>query len=832
MLYFQHVDYVRNTILAAGTAVLIAGAAFAQVSELTADASRHHAERSLDLLLDEGDRIGAVAEALRGLPQPPTEADVDSWPEAWSALHRAMAARPVKAPMANETHFFGTLNSDGTRALVSWGVDGSVDSDLKVGAMLVDATDSTIIGAPVLADAPLGKGLYSSAPVGFSSNGALGSVSFLNGETVVIDGRTGEERLRVPGGGLSPQFSPDGQYLLTHASQLGAVWDLATGAEVLSLTGDLGHSFAWTNDGQILATRVAGDGTTEILIYQLDGTARTIVPRIDGQLGGMPVPSTTQPVFLVGTWGAEIRTFVYDYDGNRLAELVADFGYVRFVRDGTALSVVRIDDVQRTSEARVDVFTLEGNPLPVTAQDHTPFDHHIYSLEGEVVGSLTGHARTAYHGDDVPEGLALYEAAVALIGGGAVAAPEAVEPPSAEEASSAFAREAERRLLTGDRTGAIVAALKGLPEDPDEVELERFEPAHLLLYRSVAARVLRLPFEPNMPSIVGPTGRVMVLSGQEPTLYAMPEGTPIAALLLADGTPIISTTFPHFTADGTMFALAESDGVTMHFFDGETGTPLHRVTVPVPDWEGYLNGYSTVINPIGFSADDRRLALRTAGGRHYVISLDDWSVEQLPLPERRSFMVSWLPDGRFLVAEGLPDESGPAASVYIHNGLAMTEVFSVPRDPNGLRDEPYAVVASRWGNTMIAVDGDRYVVFDGAGGLRATFSHIDSGGHFAYVRDGTAIAYRDASGTLGSSLKVLSLETGEELPAEFRDYPVFDQDIFDRDGNVGGWSLPHYGAPRYRADDVPTGTALVDMAMAQLSDDQRAEIARDRIVTE
>jgi len=470
--------------------------------------------------------------------------------------------------------------------------------------------------------------------------------------------------------------------------------------------------------------------------------------------------------------------------------------------------------------------------LAAAPADHTPFDHFIYSPGGEVVGALAGPGRTTYHGDDLPEGLALYDAALALIGGGSLAAPEATETPSADKASTAFAREAERLLLKGDRTGAMIAALKGLPENPNEADFDRFKAAHLLLFRSAAARVLRLPFEPSMPASVGPTGRVMVVSGEKPTVYAMPAGTPVAELLRKDGTPITSTTFPHFTPDGSIFALAESDGVTVHFFDGESGAPLQRVTVPVPDWEGYLNGYSTVVDPLGFSPDGNRLAVKTAGGRHYVISLADAGVTQLPLPERGIFMVSWLPDGRFLVAEGLREESGPAAKVFIHDGAAMTEIFSVPRDPAGLRDEPAGFVASSAGTTAITADGGRTVVFDGAGKQRLAFSHNDNDGIIAYVRDGTAIAYRDATGAIEASLKVLSLETGEQVPAEFRDYPVFDQGIFDREGAEGSWGDPFYAAPRYRGDDVPTGFALVQAAMAELSEDQRAEIARDRIVTE
>jgi len=332
-----------------------------------------------------------------------------------------------------------------------------------------------------------------------------------------------------------------------------------------------------------------------------------------------------------------VRTLVNDNDGRLLAELSVDFGAARFVRDGTAIAVSNGEEVQRMSDAEAEVFSLTGEALAVSPADHTPFDHLIYSPEGEVVGAPAGPGRTTYHGDNLPKGLALYDAALALIGQGSVATPEAVETVPADEASTAFAREAERLLLTGDRTGAMIAALKGLPDNPD---FDRFKGAHLLLFRSVAVRVLRLPFEPSMPEIVGPTGRVMVVSGDKPMLYAMPEGRPIAELLRADGSPVISTTFAHFTPDGAIFALAESDGVTVHFFDGETGAPLRRVTVPVPDWQRYLNGYSTILDPIGFSADGSRLALKAAGRGHHVISLGDWSVLELPLPERRSFMVS------------------------------------------------------------------------------------------------------------------------------------------------------------------------------------------------
>lgn len=184
------------------------------------------------------------------------------------------------------------------------------------------------------------------------------------------------------------------------------------------------------------------------------------------------------------------------------------------------------------------------------------------------------------------------------------------------------------------------------------------------------------------------------------------------------------------------------------------------------------------------------------------------------------------------MAERLREEPGAAANVFIHDGATMTQIFAVPRGPEGLRDEPYGVVASRAGNTMITSDGGQIVVFDGVGQRRVAISGNEGDGIYAYVRDDTAFAYRDSTGTLEASLKVLSLVTGDQEPAELRDYPVFDQGIFDLEGTEGGWGNEFYAAPRYRGDDVPTGIALVEAAMAEISDDQRAEIARDRIVTE
>ena len=62
----------------------------------------------------------------------------------------------------------------------------------------------------------------------------------------------------------------------------------------------------------------------------------------------------------------------------------------------------------------------------------------------------------------------------------------------ADYQSRDFATEAREALRTGDRTAAIVAALKGLPKEPDDNDLARFGDAYEVLVRAAISRSVRL----------------------------------------------------------------------------------------------------------------------------------------------------------------------------------------------------------------------------------------------------------------------------------------------------------------------------------------------------
>lgn len=78
-------------------------------------------------------------------------------------------------------------------------------------------------------------------------------------------------------------------------------------------------------------------------------------------------------------------------------------------------------------------------------------------------------------------------AAMAVLAGGSLAADELADFQSRE-----FANEAREALATGGRSGALVAAMKGLPADPEDEDLARFDEAYNALLRSFVSRAVQL----------------------------------------------------------------------------------------------------------------------------------------------------------------------------------------------------------------------------------------------------------------------------------------------------------------------------------------------------
>lgn len=799
------------------------------------DVSRAHAAQAIDLLMDRGDRPGALVEALKGLPAAPTEADLESYPEAWSALWRAYASRSITYDGPEGLFTTGYLSPDGRRVLVGQQIAGTTDPNARVTMRLIDQASSTVL-AEYVSTQPIGEPWLSMGAAGFSPDGRVGAVALQDGQTILIDAESGAELGRLAGNAIQILFAPDGAHVILQSMDGSSVQSVAELTKVLDFPDPFVTSFAWASDGTVLAANVSRDAkSADIVAYGLDGTMRPILAGVE-RMNATLKASLTEPVFAVSQ---DLSTVLFSLDGARLAEFPFDSGMLSFLRNGSVVGFAA-GESERMSDIEVKVFAFDGTPLETEPRDFVDFNQAIYASSGAPAGFIVTQRHAHPLVESVPTGLALHEAAVALVGGSAVAMPASAAAPAlsvdaAVEASEGFAREAERLLLTGDRQGAIRAALKGLPEAATEADFERFAAAHVLLYRSVAARVLRLPFdEPSFPrthhtsAIVAPDGAVMATTSEHGAqLYAMPDGALIADLRKPDGAKLMTWNDPLFTSTGDRVVIAEMDGPGLHVFDGRSGARLGSVTIPVPDLERLLRGYAGVVWPTGIAHDDSAVLVDTPKG-HFRVGLSDFSVTPLPLPERAQFQLYWLPDGNFLALRSLSrrEDEATALEVHLYDGQALTRAFSILRDPDGVEALGGAGI-NRQGNALF-VGGDRNVIFDATGARRVSF--FDSEGEHAFLRDGTAIGYPDPRGTLGDSLKVLSILSGETLPSELADYPVFDQALFDMEGNRRTGKAPPLGGALYRGADVPTGAALVDLAMAGLDEAARAEVVAERIL--
>ncbi len=264
-------------------------------------------------------------------------------------------------------------------------------------------------------------------------------------------------------------------------------------------------------------------------------------------------------------------------------------------------------------------------------------------------------------------------------------------------------------------------------------------------------------------------------------------------------------------------------------YDARTGSAVVSLEFPISDLSDY-NGYSTILVPSGFSHDGGAFALST---RHHIFIVDtiDWSVRQLDPPSRFVGFVSWLPGQQLLLVDPVYTQGeGPVADLFIHDGATATPIRTIMSDAGALRSAPHSVWLNRQGSALMAEEGDsldwRIVVYDGAGQVRATAIGYD--GSVQFVRDGTAIAYRDARGTLTESLQVISL-TGETLTAEYQDHVVLDQAVFNDRGDPATWGVMPASAPRYRGTDVPTGRPLWELAMDAAGKARWPEITAERI---
>jgi hypothetical protein len=832
---------VLDRLLIAPPLIIVAclALAFPAAANPSPEQSRVQAAEALSLLLEDGDRDAAIRAALKGLPANPDAVDLDAYPEAMSALWRAYSNRSVHVDWSDET--VGIMTPDATRLLLSREVSGSITPDAPSEVVIVDPATGAMVVPPIVSEGALRGASLGAGGLTIAPGAGLFAVHFPNdGMTHVHRLHDGRRVASLPGSASQLRLSPDGRYLGTvvaHGLSTEpwslVVREIATGAEVLrtEFAPGLMPNFAWVSQDALLigtfSDSTSPAPTVRIVHMDLQGGQTEIPLGTDVPPGLIIVSPERTHFMLVG--GPDVA--VFDINGRQTMMAPSPSGAAFFLRDGNAVGVINEGATGQFIGRDLDVYALDGTTLTSRPSDFAMFDTLIYSPAGEMIGNIgfsTLHG-IAVEPVGIPEGSALVAAAQAEVGTPAAAPLPEVDPLDLR--SEEFAQMASAHLRSGDRRAAIVAALKGLPDEPGDADFARFDQAHLMLYRAMAARVLRVDTDRFLPVAVSPGGDRLAHGGPAPALYAMPSGARVSPLLRGDGS-VYAATGPHFDPSGRLVAVAEERLPVLHVHDAVTGAHLAALEFPISSLADYA-AYSSILQPAGFSHDGAALAVKTLD-HIFVVDTQTWSYRQIDPPGRHVGFMSWLPGRQLLLVDPVYTEgSGPVAEMHVFDGTRMIPVRTVMSDDAALRSAPLYAALNRQGSALMAEEGDstdgRVVVYDGAGQVRANVTRHD--GNVQFARDGTAIAYHDQQGGMVRSLRVVSLETGEALTPEFQDHAVFDHGIFNARGDNMTWGVMAQDALRYRGLDVPTGRDLWDMAMDEIGADGRMEVAAGRLGT-
>lgn len=405
--------------------LLAAAPAFAQsqAERIAKLMSREFAMQSLGALLT-GQRRSAISFALRGLPADLAENEVADYAEAMFALELSVGSRMPILDVRGEGIF--SVDSTGTRALAgfydarpevnekyfplalydaesgsliakldpqvethvsvspSFSSDGqflAVPSRLTTSVQIFRAEDGSHVGE-MAADESSDAQATSCLPLGFSADGAHYACGF------VVGGSGGVRVWKVEDLSLAYHLELPGEPNIGVVPQ---AWDHLGGIVVMKTT---------QPDPTQPPEKV------ELERWSLDGEVKSIGD-ITGVIGGDTSGGDTfgdVPLILME-------------DQARLAAIDLDTGKVRFttevldaevalVRDGTAFSI-RPFDIGSLEDFQV--LDLSGKRLETRARDLIPLAQLAISTSGEIAGMPRRATEYTYHGDDLPEGAALYD---------------------------------------------------------------------------------------------------------------------------------------------------------------------------------------------------------------------------------------------------------------------------------------------------------------------------------------------------------------------------------------------------------------------------------------
>lgn len=842
------------TVLAQEDAVRIQSTAFAEESAS---------------LLGAGQQRAAIIEALKGLPESFTDDVISDYPDAWLAFYRAATALIIVTPYDGE--MVAVANRERTRVAFKGILMGD---ELQLASVtpsvLWDATNNQEIAVVANATETNDNSRMFGYELSTSPGSALFSVSGAGSpEIKLFDSQDGTEvvSLQIPPQpipvGVSPiGISPDGNHFAVASMNRILVWDLATfGAPrtiIPQLPGSQGNLvFAqakWTSDGGFLVAYTWYGGSNQgqfgIALVHEDGTTQSLEgdgPRM------IWAASQSAPIF-VELLVAEGEWLVRDLQFNVLGRIPGDVQPVSFARDQTAIVVMQamggmFGDAD-TFEP-VAIYGLDGTPLDLQPEDYLGFSDFVFNEAGQVLTVIGPTEYSATHlAEAAPNAVDLYTrimdsltaeeedliTAQRISGGGAT--PDASQMSILQ--SDRIADEAELAMLNGERNEAIILSLSAFPSMPNHEDFETFDRAHRALFRAYASRPAHFERPDDFLTFFmsraryGPMGRTALYRQ-----FELEDSTRSSVLARAtivdlgskhareiDLTKIDERGFTdlHFTPDGLEFAgVGRSDG-RVHVFDASTGEVTR-----VFDVSGDATHTKTV--QVGFSQDGQYFASTVGHVHDSKFAVWDTGTGRLVYSgapfEGFATPLGWSNEGNILVVESVArsgEASGPdSLVVWSPEGGASTMPL-IRGDGRPVDHCQYSAISHALPYLACSADAETTILNFATGSIVGTIRRADSVARF--LRDGAAIGWPSVSNP--REIDVFSA-TGEPLEPIMQDYVQFGQLAFLGDQTLTKVATDLSG---YSAQGMPTGLALYEAAMAELSDDERSQLLLARPDTE
>lgn len=416
-----------------------------------------------------------------------------------------------------------------------------------------------------------------------------------------------------------------------------------------------------------------------------------------------------------------------------------------------------------------------------------------------------------------------------------LAAMPLVAQDLADFQSRDFANESHQMLGTGDRAGAIIAALKGLPAKPVQEDLERFSAAYDALLRAAVSRSIRLDLPVMSVFEFDSTGARLASAGLLPSrdgdqsrsglaLWDPRTGEKVANLLpieaLTSGAWGVQA--PAFSPDGRFLAqMAPVEGVAV-VFDAGTGAEIARLP-------GHASGTTPNSGGLAFSRDSSLLL--TLGASPTVAQLWDTSTwQRVASAEFSQFTLLTPIDGgkdgvmQFVASDVVHSTPPPVELWKIDRGGA-SRVHEFPPEPSGL--------GSNWGR-IPTDDEDRLFAMPN-GNFDLLVFERETGAEVArlpaaIVGQSTGIVAPSGDGVLLlSSMNALPRRLafdGSDVPLETVDKLAGIHGVFSLGGELMG------GSPDildYRGTDLPRGLELHQSIMSALPDEVKAEVNAEKV---